>query len=127
MHNTRADDEENGWWGGIFLGKAGKKGTWELSYRYKHLEADAWYEEFVDSDFGAYRPVGLANAGAGNGYRAGTGLKGHITKFVYSVSDSFSIGATWFLTSLIDEPSVAPPGDSDSTQHRIQLDAVWKF
>jgi hypothetical protein len=127
MHNTRADQNENGWWGGIFLGKAGKKGTWELSYRYKHLESDAWYEEFVDSDFGAYRPVGLANAGAGNGYRAGTGLKGHVTKFVYSVSDSFTIGATWFFTSLIDEPSVAPPGDSDSTQHRIQIDAVWKF
>ena len=127
MHNTRADDHENGWWGGIFLGKSGKKGTWELSYRYKRLEADAWYEEFVDSDFGAYRAAGLANAGAGNGYRAGTGLKGHITKLVYSVSDSFTIGATWFYTSLIDEPSVAAPADSDSAQHRIQIDAVWKF
>ena len=127
MHNTRADEEENGWWGGIFLGKAGKKGTWELSYRYKYLESDAWYEEFVDSDFGAYRAVGLGNAGVGNGYRAGTGLKGHVTKFVYSVSDSFTIGATWFFTSLIDEPSVAAPGDSDSTQHRVQIDAIWKF
>ena len=127
MHNTRADDNENGWWAGIFLGKAGKKGTWELSYRYKRLEADAWYEEFVDSDFGAYRAVGPVNAAAGNGYRAGTGLKGHITKLVYAVSDSFTIGATWFYASLIDEPSVPAGTDADSAQHRIQIDAIWKF
>jgi hypothetical protein len=127
MHNTRAQENANGWWAGIFLGKAGRKGTWELSYRYKYLESDAWYEEFVDSDFGAYRAVGPANAGGGNGYRAGTGVKGHITKFVYSVSDSFSVGATWFYTSLIDEPSVPAAVDGDSTEHRIQFDALWKF
>jgi hypothetical protein len=127
IHNDRADHNNNGWWAGVFLGKSGKKGTWELSYRYKKLEADAWYEEFVDSDFGAYRQVGLANAGAGSGYRAGTGNEGHIVKFAYSPSDSFTIGATWFYVFMIDEPTVASNLDKESAQHRVQLDAIWKF
>jgi hypothetical protein len=127
MHNPRADEDNNAWWAGIFFGKSGKRGTWELSYRYKRLEADAWYEEFVDSDFGAYRQAGLANAGAGAGYRSGTGNEGHIVKLAYSPSDSFTIGATWFYVFLIDEPTVAPPADANSAQHRVQLDAVWKF
>ena len=128
MHNPRADEDNDGWWAGIFFGKAGKKGTWELSYRYKKLEADSWYEEFVDSDFGAYRQVGLANAGAGSGYRSGTGNEGHIVKFAYSLSDSFTIGATWFYVFLIDEPrGLVAPVEAESAQHRVQLDAVWKF
>lgn len=130
MHNPRADEEENGWWGGVFVGKAGKRGTWEASYRYKHLERDAWYEEFVDSDFGAYNAAGPANSAQGAGYRAGTGIKGHIIKVGYSPSDSFTIGATWFYTHLIDEPSQASLDegvDPESGQHRVQIDANWKF
>lgn len=127
MHNPRADSMNDGWWAGIFFGKSGKRGTWELSYRYKRLEADAWYEEFVDSDFGAYRQVGLTGAGQGAGYRSGTGTEGHIVKLAYSPSDSFTIGATWFYVFLIDEPTVTPPAEADSAQHRVQLDAVWKF
>ena len=131
IHNDRADHNNNGWWAGVFLGKSGKKGTWELSYRYKKLEADAWYEEFVDSDFGAYRQVGLANSGASGGYRAGTGNEGHIVKFAYSPSDAFTIGATWFYVFMIDEPNVVSTPtqklDKDSAQHRVQLDATWKF
>jgi hypothetical protein len=141
MHNPRADEKDDGWWGGLFLGKAGKRGSWEFSYRYKKLEADAWYEEFVDSDFGAYYPVApqshaippnnsatTAASGLGAGYRAGTGIQGHIVKLGYSLSDSFTLGATWFFTELVDEPSQAAIGkDAESTQHRIQLDAIWKF
>jgi hypothetical protein len=130
MHNPRADMNENGWWAGAFVGKSGKKGTWEASYRYKRLEQDAWFEEFVDSDFGAYYTVAQPNSGLGNGYRAGTGIKGHIIKVAYSPSDSFTIGATWFWTSLIDEPSRASLSegvDPESGQHRVQIDAVWKF
>ncbi len=123
MHNPGADDDNTGYWAGIFLGKSGKKGTWDLSYRYKRLEADAWYEEFVDSDTGAYRQVGLANAGAGAGYRAGTGLKGHVAKFAYSISDAFTIGVTYYLYELIDEPVAT----DTSAAHRVQLDAIWKF
>lgn len=126
MHNPGAPENNNGWWGGVFLGKAGKKGTWELSYRYKRLESDAWYEEFVDSDFGAYYQAVPSQAGLGRGYRSGTGLQGHIVKLAYSLSDSVSLGATWFYTEAIDAPVIA--GDeTESRQHRLQVDAIWKF
>lgn len=140
MNNPQADENNEGLWGGIFLGKAGKKGTWELSYRYKKLEADAWYEEFVDSDFGAYyafAPGGSATgapitgtspaSGFSPGYRSGTGVQGHIVKLAYSLSDSFTVGATWFYTSLIDEQKGLDGRTRESGQHRLQLDANWKF
>lgn len=126
MHNPSASDENNGWWAGFFLGKAAKKGTWEVSYRFKHLEADAWYEEFVDSDFGAYFETVPAASGLGRGYRAGTGVAGHIGKIAYALSDSVSVGATWFYTEAIDEPVVGGR-EAESGQHRVQIDAIWKF
>jgi hypothetical protein len=127
MHNPRADDDNDGWWAGVFFGKAGKRRTWEASYRYKRLEGDAWFEEFVDSDFGAHRVIAPSGF-TGGGYFAGTGIQGHIVKIAYALSDSVSIGATWFYTHLIDEPSQAAAGkDPESAQHRVQLDAIWKF
>ena len=66
--------------------------------------------------------------GLGAGYRSGTGNQGHIVKVVYSLSDSVTIGATWFYVHLIDEPNRAAIGkDPESGQHRVQVDAVWKF
>jgi hypothetical protein len=139
MHNPGADEDNEGYWAGIFLGKSGKKGTWELSYRYKRLESDAWYEEVVDSDTGVYRqvaPPGGAIPGAGQsaGYRAGTGLKGHVARFAYSPSDAFTIGVTYYMYELVDTPSVVstlPGGGTvttkESNTHRVQLDAIWKF
>jgi len=137
MHNPGADDDNNAWWGGIFLGKSGKKGTWELSWRYKRLEADAWYEEFVDSDFGAYYPSITSSAGLGSGYRSGTGIEGHVIKASYSLSDAFTVGITYFLTEMIDPttgsvtigsgPGARTHTSDESATHRIQIDALWKF
>lgn len=129
MHNSGASRNNEGYWAGIFFGKAGKKGTWEASYRYKHLESDAWYEEVVDSDFTGYYAVVPAGFGLSAGYRAGTGIQGHIFRAAYAVSDSFQLGATYFLTELIDEPSVVVAGKTfkDTTVHRLQVDALWRF
>jgi hypothetical protein len=126
MHNSGAKENNDGYWGGIFFGKSGKKGAWELSYRYKVLEEDAWYEEFVDSDFGAYRQVAFPADGGARGYRAGTGVQGHITKFVYSVSDGFTVGATWFYTESTNPGQLAGK-ETESGQHRLLVDAIWKF
>ncbi len=115
MQNPAAPSDQNtGWAVGVTFGKAGKKGLWEVGYRYKHLEADAWYEEVVDSDFGAF------NGGA---YRSGTNLKGHIVRASYSPYDFLTLGATWFLTRPIDET----PAGNDDVIHRLQLDAALKF
>jgi hypothetical protein len=121
MHNPGASDENIAYSVGVTFGKAGKRGLWELSYRYKHLEADAWYEELVDSDFGAI--YATAPAGGTAGYRAGTNTKGHIVSVAYSPYNSLTLQAKLFFTELI-EPS---PADSDSEVTRMQLDALWKF
>lgn len=122
LNNPSASDGQNsGWSAGITFGKSGKRGLWEISYRYKYLESNAWYEELVDSDTGAF--YGAAYHGAGSGYNAGTNVKGHVFKAVYSFTDSLSLGATYFLTDLIDRPVSA----YSSTTGRLQVDANWKF
>ena len=56
---------------GIMFGRSGKKNTWELSYLWRWLGANAWWEELVDSDFGAFYPVALSNSALDPGYGAG--------------------------------------------------------
>ncbi|MFM2082850.1 MAG: hypothetical protein RL380_1541 [Verrucomicrobiota bacterium] len=110
---------------GVSFGKSGKRHTWQLDYNYKWLGADAMWEEFSDSDFGAFYAAANspANSGGGIGYGSGTNVKGHIFRFAYSPTDSFTLGAKWFHTSLINNF----PGTSDSDIDRLQVDALWKF
>lgn len=128
MQNDATSDQNTGYTAGITLGKAGKKQTWELTYRYKVLGGDAWFEEVTDSDFGAFYQnapaVTLKNARSRSaGYWAGTNVRGHVVKASYSVLDPLTFSFTWFATELIEE---YVPG-SDSRMNRIQVDAVWKF
>lgn len=129
MRNFSAGSASNdGYDLGIQFGKAGKKKTWELSYRYKVLEGDVWYEELVDSDFGAlYRDPAPATAtqarNLSTGYWAGTNVRGHVVKAGYSPYDFLTFNVTWFNADLIDEM-----GDgTDSNMNRLQVDAVIKF
>lgn len=134
--NPAAPDQNIGWWAGLTFGRAGRQGTWEVSYRYKRLEQDAWYEEFVDSDFGAYYryaplevpgvPATATISGRKSGYNAGTGVKGHLIKLSYSPGDSTTLSASLFFTQLID-PLTVPGVNTDSSMLRLQVDAVWKF
>ena len=120
MNNPAADEHNEGYSFGITFGKSGKKGLWDVSYRWKHLEADAWYEEVVDSDFGGLRPSSGTTRAA---YASGTNVEGHILKATYSPYDSLTLGVTYFLAELIANV----PGDFDEDIGRLQLDAVWKF
>ncbi len=126
MHNPGASDANNAWEAGVAAGKAGKKGTWELSYRYRHNEADAWYEEFNESDFGAFYQTISATTGLGTGYRAGTGTKGHILKGSYSPYDALTLSVTYYLAELIEEPVVGATR-AESGMSRILIDMIWKF
>ncbi len=121
MNNVTADHNNVGWNGGLTLGKAGKRGTWQLDYLYTHLASDTWFEEFPESDFGAFYDT--APAGGSTGYRFGTNVKGHWVKASYSPTDALTLSAAFFATSLVD-PS---PGDSESGAYRLQIDAVLKF
>lgn len=128
LHNPAADTANSGYWAGIQFGKSGKKGTWDLSYRYKYLEGDAWYEEFVDSDFGAYYLKTSTVPGRATdkgGYRAGTNVKGHIVRASYSPYNGFTLGTSVFFTELVDNPFQSQ--GIDTTMTRLQVDASWKF
>ncbi len=120
LHNPGADRNNTGYSVGITFGKSGKKGLWDVSYRWKSLEGDSWYEEMVDSDFGAvYGPPSSGRLP----YRAGTNVEGHIFRFNYSPYDSLTIGVTYYLASPINP---LPAGFNEDTG-RLQVDAIWKF
>jgi hypothetical protein len=123
MINPAASHQNVGYSAGVMFGKSGKKGLWDVSYRYKYLEGDAWFEEFVDSDFGAFYQSSSARTGGGSGYLAGTNIRGHIIKLSYSPYDALTLGATAFLTEAIQEN----PEGTESSTARLQVDAVLKF
>jgi hypothetical protein len=127
MVNPAADDDRNtAWFLGVQLGKAGKKHQWEVSYRWKTIESDAWYEEVMDGDFGAYYEQQLPNAGftgTGAGFGSGTNIRGHVFRAAYSPNDSLTLLFAYYLTKLIDES----PAGSNSRAGRLQASALWKF
>lgn len=109
---------------GMTLGKSGKKGTWDLTYKWKWLESNYWFEEVVDSDHGAwYQTTPFPAPGGGTGYGAGTNLRGHYMRAAYSPSDSLTLSVNYYLFGLIDKPV----GASSSVAGRIQVDAAFKF
>ena len=125
MKNPAAEQHNEGYSFGVTFGKSGKKGLWDVGYRWKHLEADAWYEEVVDSDFGGLRPATF-NSGALSSRAAnasGTNVEGHIFKASYSPYNSITLGVTYILAELIAN---TPEGFEDDIS-RLQVDAVWKF
>lgn len=121
LHNPAAPTDNEAYSFGVMVGKSGKKGTWDFSYRYKTIEADAWYEEVVDSDNGAF--YFAAPPGGGAGYGAGVNLRGHVIKASYSPSDSLTLALTYYILDLIHES----PAGSKSGTGRVQVDAIWKF
>ncbi|MBC8097163.1 MAG: putative porin [Akkermansiaceae bacterium] len=123
MYNTAASHQNVGWSAGVMFGKSGKKGLWDVSYRYKYLEGDAWFEEFVDSDFGSFYQSGSLRTAGGSGYVAGTNIRGHILKLSYSPYDALTLSGTAFFTHAIQENPVA----SESGTTRLQIDASLKF
>jgi len=141
------------WEAGIWLGKSGKRGTWELSYVYKWVGADSWYEEFTDNDFGALywqtpdymvstpngfipaTPIAPAPPYPANPnlsyYIPGTNAKGHIVRFAWSPTDSFTLAVKWLLTTPVTPfpyPKHSVNGMSSfPVMSRVQVDANWKF
>lgn len=121
MVNPSADTENEAWFAGLYLGKAGKAGSWEFSYRYRVAEADCWYEELIDSDSGAYYQS--APAGGSVGYGGGTNVRGHIFAGNYALTDYALVGFTYYSTRLINENPVG----SDSRMGRLQVNTIIKF
>jgi hypothetical protein len=129
-YNFGAEDNETAWEAGVLFGKAGKKRTWEISYRYKVLEGDFWYDQLPDSDFGAFYPKKYsASSGSKtarsleSGYFAGTNTRGHVIKSSYTPLDPLTLSVTWFIGELVE----ANPAGATTDMNRLQVDAILKF
>jgi hypothetical protein len=124
MKNTGYDDNDTGYSVGIKFGKAGKKATWEIGYTWRYLAPDVWYEELVDSDFGAFYARPPDNSGFSNGgYGAGTNVKGHVFQAKYTPYNALTFIVSYYYTKLVEEFLAG----GDGTMHRVQVDALLKF
>lgn len=121
IYNFGASDQNVGYGVGVRFGKASKRGQWELNYLWTHLEADAWYDQFVESDFGS---VWTAAPTAGTtGYYAGTNVEGHWIKGTYAIFDQWSVSVAYFITGLIEDPNPAVSNDTA----RLFIETVVKY
>jgi hypothetical protein len=122
MDNPAAPSQSGqGYWAGITFGKSGRKGTWDLSYRYQYLEANAWYDQVVDDDNFAYYQS--APVGGSSGIFGGTNMKGHLVKLNYSLTDALTLAFTCYVNDLINPV----PGNSQSHALHAMADIMWKF
>jgi hypothetical protein len=119
MNNPAAVLDNIGYWGGITFGKSGKKGTWDISYRYQRLEANAWWDQIVDDDNIAVVPASLTTGAAAGG----TNIKGHLVKFNYSILDSLTFTVTCYVNDLINDPVAGAKTDAV----HAMADLMWKF
>jgi Putative porin len=119
MNNPAADSNNQGWWVGVTFGKSGKKGAWDLSYRYQQLEADAWWDQIVDDDNVALFPTSATTGSAAGG----TNIRGHLVKVNYSIFDSLTFSFTCYVNDLINNTF---PGTKTDAMHAM-ADLMWKF
>jgi len=104
--NCAADDsfrdQDNAYAFGVQLGKAKKKGTWQVAYKYAYIEPNAVFGYFTDSDFG------FANR------------KGHKLGGAYALTDSLVAAVTIFVTEPVRS-------STEDKQVKIQADLIWKL
>lgn len=120
MSGTTGTPQPNGNQGysvGIQFGHAGKKGTWDISYRYQALDANAWYAQIVNDD-------NLVFGGAPGSFPGGTNIKGHLIMADYALTDSLLFSFTCYINSMIGNTN--PAGATSSAVHAM-ADLMWKF
>ncbi len=103
--NTEADENDTGYLLGAKYGSAKKKGTWDITYFYEKLEADATIGLLTDSDFGG----------------GGTDAKGHVFSGTYAFHDNWNFKATYFINQI--KLASGNPKDYE----RLMLDLNFKF
>ena len=123
LNNPRAQELGESYSVGLKLGKAGKKGLWEIGYAWKEHQNNTWYEEMVDSDTGVFYAVAPAALGAGAGYQSGIGYRGNVISAKYNPYDFMQLSLKLMNMAAINENPVG----SGSTINRILLDVIWKF
>ncbi|MDR3456077.1 MAG: putative porin [Verrucomicrobiae bacterium] len=124
MDNLAVTHNNSGYWAGVTFGKAGVHKTWELTYRYEYLQANAWYDQMVDDDNGVFYQNAFPGSSAG--YFGGTNVKGHLVKLTYSFTDSWSFSFSAFLNDIVNG-AVAGGNQPAPATMRIFADLMWKF
>lgn len=102
--------EDTGYAVGARLGKAKKQGSWQASYTYQDLEADALLGLLTDSDFAG----------------GGTDSKGSKFGAAYAMTDASKVKLTYFLTERNDSNGVEN-GFQDFDVDTLQVDFEWKY
>ena len=107
VQNTAAStSEDTGWIIGTTYNKCSDPGSWEASYNYRDVEADAVVGALSDSDF----------------IDGGTNGKGHTFGAKYQVDKNVQAALTYFL----NEDRAAAAGRS-MDYRRLQADLIFKF
>lgn len=129
LRNPGAPTQRDAWSAALTLGRSVKAGQWEFGYRYVRVEADAWFEEMLEGDYGAfYRtvppgwntdPASLAG-GPGNG----SNTRSHVFRSSYSPRDYLLFSANLFLNDLAHRP---PGNTSDTGARRVQVETLLRF
>lgn len=99
---------------GITFGQAGKRGTWDIAYRYQALDANAWFAQIVDDDNAVYAA----------GFAGGTNVKGHLFTADYALTDALLFSFHCYVNSMIG--NVNASGSSSAAIHAM-ADLMWKF
>ena len=129
LHNSAAPRDRRGFGAGLIAGKAGPASAWEASYRYTELGADAWYEEFLESDYGAYYasvPPGWNNdpLSTAGGHGGGTNVRSHTFRFSFSPRDYLLISTNLFFNRLLRP---YPRGSREGEATRLQVESTMRF
>ncbi len=105
VKNQEAGEFDTGYVFGLKVGSAKAKGTWDLSWAWEDLEADAALGLLVDSDFGG----------------GGTDARGHIFKGKYALKKNVTAGFTYFINEI--------DGDLGTERdfNRLMVDFAFKY
>jgi hypothetical protein len=105
IQNEDVDDLDTGYLAGVRLGQARKRGSWQVRYEYRDLEADATFGLWTDSDFAG----------------GGTDGKGHTLSGAYAITDRWTFGFTY-----MDSERGVDLGDSDDYK-RLMIDTAFRY
>ena len=115
VDNLQADTLDNGYIAGIKYGSAKKAGQWEAKIEYRSFEADAFWDELAESEFGA---IGVK---AANEYATGTNTEGFVIQGKYNIYSNIQVVLAWRHTEA--ETSV----HDDESNNFFQADLIFKF
>ena len=105
VQNSGTNTNDSGYAFGAKIGKAKAPGSWQASWAWQNLEADAVIATFTNSDFGG----------------GGTDVKGHTLKSKYVLATNWALAGTLFLNEI--DKNVGNKHDYS----RLQLDLEFKF